>query len=61
MGTATVHTLTAEQIRAELEVLEATLGMPLEIAEQLAAADALDADQYQALRRMRDLTWLLEE
>ena len=60
MGTATVHTLTAEQIRSEREALEAALGMPVEVAEQLAAADALEADQYQALRRIRDLTWLLE-
>lgn len=61
MGTATVHTLTTEQIRAERKRHEDTLGMPLEVAEQLAAADALDADQYQVLRRIRDLTWLLEE
>jgi hypothetical protein len=32
--------------------------MAVDLAEHLAAADALDADLYQVLRRIRDLRWL---
>jgi len=53
--------LTPQQLDAELQRLEERLGMTVDLAEDLAAADALDADLYQVLRRIRDLRWLLGE
>ncbi|WP_284302380.1 hypothetical protein [Mobilicoccus caccae] len=50
--------MTSEQLEEELRRLEAELGMPVDLAEDIAAADALDADRYQILRRIRDLRWL---
>ncbi|MGL4175731.1 MAG: hypothetical protein ACRCSN_06595 [Dermatophilaceae bacterium] len=50
--------MTPQQLSDELERLEEQLGMPVDLAENLAAADALDADLYQVLRRIRDLRWL---
>lgn len=61
MGSATTESMTYEQLDAELRRLEADLGMRVELAESLAAADALDADLYQVLRRIRDLRWLQSE
>lgn len=61
MGSATTESLTPQQLDAELRRLEEQLGMPLDLAEDLAAADALDADLYQVLRRIRDLRWLQSE
>jgi hypothetical protein len=50
--------MTPVQLEDELRRLEAELGIPVDLAEHLAAADALDADLYQVLRRIRDLRWL---
>lgn len=61
MGSATTETLTAEQIAAELRELKTRLGMTVDMAEVVAAADAMDADRYQALRRIRELEWLQNE
>lgn len=61
MGSATLVSLTPQQLDAELQRLEERLGMTVDLAEDLAAADALDADLYQVLRRIRDLRWLLGE
>jgi hypothetical protein len=61
MGSATIESMTPEQLRDELLRLEGLLGMRVDLAEDLAAADALDADLYQALRRIRDLRWLQSE
>lgn len=58
MGTAMTETLTPAQLETELLRLEDELGMSVELAEHLAAADALDAELYQLLRRIRDLRWL---
>lgn len=58
MGTATTESMTSQQLKDELQRLEALLGMRVDVAEHLAAADALDADLYQVLRRIRDLRWL---
>lgn len=58
MGTATTESMTSQQLKDELQRLEGLLGMPVDVAEHLAAADALDADLYQVLRRIRDLRWL---
>jgi hypothetical protein len=35
--------------------------MSVDVAEELAAADALNADLYQVLRRIRELRWLQSE
>ncbi len=61
MGSATTESMTPEQLDDELLRLEGHLGMRLDLAEDLAAADALDADLYQVLRRIRDLRWLQSE
>jgi len=61
MGSATIESMTPEQLRDELLRLEGLLGMRVDLAEDLAAADALDADLYQVLRRIRDLRWLQSE
>lgn len=58
MGSATTQSMTTVQVDQELARLEDKLGMPVELAEQLAAADSLEADSYQVLRRIRDLRWL---
>ena len=50
--------LTAAQLEEKLRGLEAQLGMTVVHAENLASVDALDADLYQVLRRIRDLRWL---
>lgn len=50
--------MTPSELTDELRRLEAELGMTVDLAEHLAAADALDADLYQVLRRIRDLRWL---
>jgi|JI6StandDraft_1071083.scaffolds.fasta_scaffold198627_2 hypothetical protein len=44
MGSATTESMTAPELDAELRRLEGQLGMSVDIAEHLAAADALDAD-----------------
>jgi hypothetical protein len=61
MGSATTESMTTHELAAELRRLEGQLGMSVDIAEHLAAADALDADLYQVLRRVRDLRWLQSE
>lgn len=61
MGSATTESLTPQQLEAELRSLEQRLDMPVDLAEDLASADALDADLYQVLRRIRDLRWLQSE
>lgn len=61
MGSATTESMTTQELAAELRRLEEQLGMSVEIAEHLAAADALDAHLYQVLRRVRDLRWLQSE
>lgn len=58
MGSATTESMTPEQLEGEVRRLEGELGMTVDLAEHLAAADALDADLYQTLRRIRDLRWL---
>lgn len=58
MGSATTESMTPQELEAELQRLHRQLGIPEELAEDLAAADALDADLYQVLRRIRDLRWL---
>ncbi len=58
MGSATTESMTPAQLDDALRRLEAQLGMPVDLAEHLAAADALDANLYQVLRRIRDLRWL---
>lgn len=50
--------LNEQQLAAELERLEASLGMPLDLAEALLDAGALEDEQYRTLRRIRDLQWL---
>lgn len=57
-GSVTTESMTPEQVDDELRRLAAQLGMPVARAEHLAEADALDADLYQVLRRIRDLRWL---
>lgn len=61
MGSATTEYMTSEQLDDAIRTLEGQLGMPVDLAENLAAADALDADLYQILRRIRDLRWLQSE
>lgn len=61
MGSATTEYMTTEQLDGAIRTLEGQLGMPVDLAENLAAADALDADLYQILRRIRDLRWLRSE
>ena len=58
MGSSTTEYMTPSELTEELRRLEAKLGMTVDLAEHLAAADALDADLYQVLRRIRDLRWL---
>ncbi len=58
MGSATTESMTTGQLEDQLRKLEAELGMTVELAEHLAAADVLDADLYQVLRRIQDLRWL---
>jgi enolase len=58
MGSSTTEYMTPSELTEELRRLEAELGMAVDLAEHLAAADALDADLYQVLRRIRDLRWL---
>ncbi|GAB4076302.1 hypothetical protein GCM10028781_10660 [Nostocoides australiense] len=58
MGSSTTESMTPSELTDELRRLETELGMTVELAENLAAADALDADLYQVLRRIRDLRWL---
>lgn len=58
MGSSTTESMTPSELTDELRRLEAELGMTVDLAEHLAAADALDADLYQVLRRIRDLRWL---
>ncbi|MBK6885368.1 MAG: hypothetical protein IPH03_02205 [Tetrasphaera sp.] len=53
--------MTPQELEDELQRLHRQLGIPEELAEDLAAADALDADLYQVLRRIRDLRWLQSE
>ena len=61
MGSATTESMTTQELAVELRRLEEQLGMSVEIAEHLAAADALDAHLYQVLSRVRDLRWLQSE
>ena len=61
MGSATVHEMTREQVAAERDELLAELAIPRDVAERLAEADGLTPDQYRALRRVRDLEWLIAE
>lgn len=61
MGSATTESMTQQQLGEELRRLEDQMGMSVELAEDLAAADALDARLYQVLRRIRDLRWLQSE
>lgn len=61
MGSATIESLTRQEIGDELLRLEHELTMSVELAEELAAADALNPVLYQRLRRIRDLRWLLDE
>ena len=58
MGSTTTEYMTPSELAEEVLRLEAGLGMAVDLAEHLAAADALDADLYQVLRRIRDLRWL---
>lgn len=60
MGSATVQELEEGQARDEYEqLLEQFGGAQLAHIERLAAADALTAEEYRALRRIRMLEWLL--
>jgi hypothetical protein len=61
MGSATTESMTQQQLDEELRRLEQQLGMSVPLAEDLAAADALEAGLYQVLRRIRDLRWLRNE
>lgn len=62
MGTATVQELGEGQARDEYEQLVNHFGgAPLAHIERLAAADALTADEYRMLRRIRTLAWLLAQ
>lgn len=61
MGSATTESMSPKQLDDELRRLESQLGISVDLAEDLAAADALDADLYQILRRIRDLRWLRSE
>ena len=58
MGSATTEAMSAGELKDELRRLETELGMTVDLAEHLASADALAADLYQVLRRIRDLRWL---
>ena len=58
MGSSTTESMTPSELTDELRRLEVELGMNVDLAEHLAAADVLDADLYQVLRRIRDLRWL---
>jgi len=53
--------MTKSELEAALHSLELELGMSVDVAEELAAADALNADLYQVLRRIRELRWLQSE
>ena len=61
MGSATTEVRTKSELEAALHSLELELGMSVDVAEELAAADALNADLYQVLRRIRELRWLQSE
>ncbi|HMT33507.1 MAG TPA: hypothetical protein PKC73_05805 [Dermatophilaceae bacterium] len=61
MGFATTEVMTKSELEAALHSLELELGMSVDVAEELAAADALNADLYQVLRRIRELRWLQSE
>lgn len=56
--TITFTTLTREDIDRELCALEQTLNVPLEQARLLEEAGALNADQYEVMRRIHELEWL---
>ena len=61
MGSATTEVMTKSELEVALHSLELELGMSVDVAEELAAADALNADLYQVLRRIRELRWLQSE
>lgn len=61
MGTTTYKALSTSDVDAELELALEALGMSIEVAEQFAEVGALNAEQYLALRRIRDLQWLQGE
>jgi predicted XRE-type DNA-binding protein len=60
MGSATVQELRIEEAEAERKRIMESFGMSRPQVERLADADALTADEYQLLRRLRALDWLLE-
>ena len=60
MGSATVQELRIEEAEAERKRIMESFGMSRPHVERLADADALTADEYQLLRRLRALDWLLE-
>ena len=60
MGTATVHELNTEQAQQQRDELLAQFGMPLAQVRRLADAGARSADEYQTLRRIEVLAWLLD-
>ena len=49
MGSSTTESMTPSELTNELRRLETELGITVELAEHLAAADALEADLYQVL------------
>ena len=59
MGSATVQELRIEEAEAERKRIVESFGLPRVQIERLADADALTADEYQSLRRLRALEWLL--
>ncbi|MCB4208784.1 hypothetical protein [Arthrobacter sp. UM1] len=61
MGTTIVYEFTAAEALREVEALKGELAMPMEAAEQLAAAGALEPEQYSLYRRIHDLAWLLKQ
>lgn len=58
MENVKVEVLTNELIADELTALRAKLGMTVDRAKDLAAANALEPEQYDILCRIEDLEWL---
>lgn len=59
MGSATLVTLEPGEIRKERERLLVVLGGTAEEARLRAEAGLLSEEEYLALRRLDELTWLL--
>lgn len=61
MGSTTVETFTASELRHEIAKLQEELGLSLDVAEQLEFTGHLTYEQFTLLQRIRGLKWLAEE